>query len=426
MDPRLAIDGGPPAKTTPNFPMYPGGGEIGADEKKEVLEALERGYIFRYYGPREFPSKVAALEAALCDRMGSTYALATNSCTSSLISALVACGVGPGDEVIVPAYTYWSSASAVLMARAVPILAEVDDSLTMDPRGIEGLINRRTRAIMPVHMRGAPCDMDPVMSAARRHGLAVIEDNAQACGGSYRGETLGTFGDCGCFSLQYYKIITSGEGGALVTDDEGLYLKAQSCHDSAACWRPDRFAPARFPGELFAGYDFRMCEVTGAMGLAQMRRLDGLLERMRSRKARILSGIRDVEGLRLRRLNDPDGDTGICVIFFVPERDVTRRFVEALRAEGVAASVLYDPEVGDWHVYAHWGHLMDRVTPTREGCPFTCPYRGAPPPEYSRDMCPRSLDWLGRAVHIDVPPGMTDDDCDMIADAVRKVAGAYL
>ena len=255
---KLAIDGGTPAKTTPNIPMYPGGYEIGEDEKREVCETLDKKYIFRYYTPEGQPSKVTQFERCVADMIGSKHALATNSCTSALISALVACDVGPGHEAIVPAYTYWSTASAVLCARAVPIVAEIDESFTIDPDDVERKITPRTKAIMPVHMRGSACDMDRIMDVARRHGLAVIEDNAQSCGGTYKGKGLGSFGQCGCFSFQYYKIITTGEGGMLTTDDESIYIKAQSVHDSAACWRPDRFAPARFPGELFYGYDFRI------------------------------------------------------------------------------------------------------------------------------------------------------------------------
>ena len=424
---KLAIDGGPRAKTTPNLPMYPGGYEIGEDEQREVRDALEKKYIFRYYMPAGMTSKVEQFERLMADMVGVKYALGTNSCTSALISSLIACGVGPGHEVIVPAFTYWSSASAALYARAVPIVAEIDDSLTIDPADVERKITARTRAIMPVHMRGSPCDMDRIMAIARKHKLVVIEDNAQACGGSYKGRLLGSFGECGCFSFQYYKIITTGEGGMMTTDDERIYLLAQSVHDSAACWRPDRFAPARFPGELFYGYDFRMSELEGALGLAQFRRLAGLLERMRSRKARICAGLEDLtaRGIVPRRQNDPAGDAAICIMFMVPSAERCEKFVKALATEGVDASHSYHKQVYDWHVAHHWQHMIQQVTPTPEGYPYRDPARNAPPPDY-RDLCPRSADLLSRTVHINVPPQLTDADCDMIAAAVRKVADAYL
>jgi len=424
---RLAIEGGPRAKTTPNIPMYPGGFEIGDQEKREVLDALDKKYLFRYYMPEGLTSKVSQFERCIADMIGCRYALATNSCTSALISSLVACGVGPGHEVIVPAYTYWSSASAVLCVRAVPIIAEVDDSLTIDPNDIERKITPRTRAVMPVHMRGSACDMDRVMAVARRHKLAVIEDNAQACGGTYKGKYLGSFGECGCFSFQYYKIITTGEGGMVTTNDEAVYIKAQSVHDSAACWRPDRFAPARWPWELSFGYDFRMGEVDAAIGLVQFQRLPSLLERMRSRKARIAAQLEDLvaKGIVPRRQNDPDGDTAICIMFMAPTVELCEKFVKALAAEGVDVMHAYHKDIPDWHVAHHWRHMIERATPTSDGYPYRDPARNAPPPDYS-DLCPRSADLLSRTVHINVPPQMTDADCDMIAEAVRKVANAYL
>jgi len=424
---KLAIDGGPTAKTTPNIPMYPGGYEIGEEEKREVCDSLDKKYIFRYYMPEGVPSKVEKFEKQMTDMVGVRYALGVNSGTSALISSLIACGVGPGHEVIVPAHTYWSSASSVLCAGAVPIVAEIDDSFTIDPADVEQKITPRTKAIMPVHMRGSACDMDRIMAIAKKHDLVVIEDTAQACGGSYKGKMLGSFGNCGCFSFQYYKIITTGEGGMLVTDDEQTYILAQSAHDSAACWRPDRFAPARFPGELFYGYDFRMSEIEGALGLVQFGRLQGLLEGMRSRKARICAGLEDLKakGVVPRRQNDPAGDAAVCIMFTVLTVELCEKFVKALAAEGVDVMHSYHKRIYDWHVAHHWLHMIHQVTPTPNGYPYRDPAREGVPPDYS-DLCPRSADLLSRTVHINVPPQLTDEDCDMIATAIRKVANAYL
>ena len=219
----LAILGGPKAKTTPNYHMFPGGTEIGDEEKKQVMEVLDRKYLFRYYGPEEYPSKVRELETTFAQKVGARYALGVNSCTSALITALVACGVGPGDEVILPGYTFFATCAAVVAAKAIPVIAEVDETLTLDPDDVEKKITASTKAIMPVHMRGVPCNMDRLMAIAHKHNLAVIEDVAQAAGGTYRGKHLGTFGDCGCFSFQYHKIITAGEGGMVVTNNERLY-----------------------------------------------------------------------------------------------------------------------------------------------------------------------------------------------------------
>ena len=424
MNEKLAINGGPPAKTTPNIHMFPGGMEIGEEERKEVLEVLDHKYLFRYYGPEDFPSKVRQLEVDFARLIGTKHALATNSCTSALISSLVAVGVGPGDEVIVPGYTFFASAAAILAAKAIPIIAEVDDSLTLDPADFEAKITDKTKAVIPVHMRGAPCDVTAIMEIARKHGLKVVEDVAQACGGSYHGARLGSFGDCNAFSLQYHKIITSGEGGMVVTNDERLYDRAQNYHDTAACWRPDRYGLPRYEGEVFPGENYRMSELAGAVALVQLRKLDGLLAGMRRNKKRIKDQIGDLP-ITFRRLNDVEGDTAIALIFYLPDSRITARFADALQAEGVGAACIFDKGIPDWHIYAHWKHIIEKVTATPEGCPYTCPYYGKTV-EYSPDMCPNTLDYLSRSIHIDIPPQMTEEDCDMIAKGITKVAKAML
>ena len=190
---KLALEGGKPAKVTPNPPMFPGGLEIGQEEKKAVLEVLDHKYLFRYYGPEEFSSRVKLLEEEFAKKMGVKYALAVNSCTSALIASLIAVGVGPGDEVIIPGYTFFASCAAIIAAKAIPVIAEVDDSLTLDPEDFKRKITPRTKAVIPVHMRGVPCDMDKIMKIAKNHNLKVIEDTAQACGVTYKEKYLGTF-----------------------------------------------------------------------------------------------------------------------------------------------------------------------------------------------------------------------------------------
>lgn len=423
---QLAINGGTPAKTTANIPMYPGGLEIGEEERRQVLEVLDRKYLFRYYGPEQYPSKVAELEQAFARKIGSKYALAVNSCTSALISALVAVGVGPGDEVIVPGYTFFASCAAVVAAKAIPVICDIDDSFTMDPADLERRITPSTKAVIPVHMRGVPCDMDRILSICKKHNLKVVEDTAQACGGSYKGKMLGTFGDVGCFSFQYHKIITAGEGGICITDDEVLYDRLMGYHDTAACWRPDRFAEKRYEGELFCGVNFRMSELTGAVMLAQLGKLDCLLTQMRDNKRRIKSQIADLPGITFRRLNDEAGDTAICLMFMLNDKSKVEAFAKALQAEGVAAGSVFSKGIPDWHIYPHWKHIMEKATPTSEGCPWTCPYHKGDPVRYSEDMCPQTIEYLSRTIHLDIPSQMTAEDCDMTAKAIRKVATALL
>jgi 8-amino-3,8-dideoxy-alpha-D-manno-octulosonate transaminase len=421
----LAINGGPKAKKTRNLPMFPGGLEIGKEEEKLVLEVLRSKYLFRYYGPKEMPSKVKKLEEEYARYLGVKHCLAVNSCTSALISSLIAAGVEPGDEVIVPAYTFFASCAAVVAARAIPVVAEVDKSLTMDPADLEAKIGPRTRAVIPVHMRGMPARMDRIMEIARRRNLKVIEDVAQSNGGSYRGRKLGSFGDANAFSLQYHKIITSGEGGILATNEDLLYIRAQAYHDVAACWRKDRFAPPEFAGEIFFGVNFRMSELTGAVALAQFGKLDRLVARMKHNKSRIKERLQGLRGLEFREVTDEAGDTAICLIFFLPAPGQVEEFVKALQAEGLEAGGIYNKGVPDWHVYHHWKMLMEKMMPAKKGCPFNCPLCG-PPPEYRDSDCPKTREWLARSVHMDIPPQLTDRDCDQIAEGIRKVASVLL
>jgi dTDP-4-amino-4,6-dideoxygalactose transaminase len=423
----LAVNGGPKAKTTETPPMFPGGLEIGEEEKKQVMEVLDSQYLFRYYGPKETPSKVKALEDRYADYLGVKHCLALNSCTSALISGLIAVGVEPGDEVLVPSYTFFASVAAVVAAKAVPIVCEVDGSLTMDPADAERKISKRTKAILPVHMRGMPAKMDRIMEIARKHDLKVVEDVAQSNGGSFGGRKLGSFGEVGAFSLQYHKIITSGEGGVLATDGDLLYTRAQAYHDVAACWRKDRFAPPEFAGEIFFGVNFRMSELTGAVALAQFGKLDNIVSRMRSNKRRIKEGIADLEtkGVEFREVNDPSGDTAVCLIFYLPEADKVQRFVEAINAEGVEAAGIYNKGIPDWHMYQHWTMLHGKMMPSKKGCPFNCPL-SENVPEYKSDACPKTAAWLSRSVHLDIPPQLSGEACDQIAEGIRKVGAVLL
>jgi dTDP-4-amino-4,6-dideoxygalactose transaminase len=423
----LAINGGPKAKSTPGIPMFPGGMEIGEEEKKEVMEVLDAKWLFRYYGPEEFPSKVKKLEKSYMDFLGVRHALGLNSGTSALVAGLIAAGVGPGHEVIVPSYTFFASVAAVVAAKAVPVIAEVDKSLTIDIEDVAKKITPRTKAILPVHMRGMPARMDRIMELASKHELKVIEDVAQANGGSYKGKKLGSYGDAGCFSLQFHKIITAGEGGVLTTNDDLIYTRAQAYHDVGACWRKERFAPPEFEGEIFFGVNYRMSELCGAVALAQFGKMESIVKKMRANRIIIKERVKDIPGLDFREINDEEGDVAVCLVMYLPEAGAVDEFVKALNAEGVEAGGIYNKGVPDWHIFAHWKMLMEKMMPTEEGCPFNCPMSPSGKEiEYTEDMCPNTLGWLSRSVHLDIPPQMSRQDCEQTAKAIEKVAGVLL
>jgi 8-amino-3,8-dideoxy-alpha-D-manno-octulosonate transaminase len=403
--------------------MFPGGTAIGEEEEQAVVEMIRHKRLFRYYGVESGPSKTAEFESAYARHMGVRYACAVNSGTAALICALVAAGVGPGDEVIVPAYTWIAPASAVIMVGGIPILAEVDSSLTLDPADVRHKITPLTRAILVVHMRGAPAAMDPLLAIAREHGLAIIEDVAQANGGSYQGRRLGSIGDIGAFSLQFNKIITTGEGGVVITDDRVKWLRAAAFHDPAGAGRNAGVSPEEVPS--FPGQSCRAAEFVGAVGLVQLGRLDGLLTAMRERKRRIKAGLRGIPNLEFRHINDESGDTGIAIILFLPTARQAQEFGTALTAENVPTLQIYNPDRRDLHVYAHWHQILGKHSTTAAGFPWAPAfYKGNV--SYSKDMCPRTLDLLGRALNIDVSPLLTDEDVEQTIAAVRKVADTLL
>jgi 8-amino-3,8-dideoxy-alpha-D-manno-octulosonate transaminase len=403
-DLRLARDGGSPARTRPELPMFPGGMELGDEEAEAAARVIRSHNVFRYYGVGAGPHEAEELEREFAAHLGSKHALCVNAGSSALICGLIGAGVQPGDEVIVPAYTWNATANAVVAARGVPVLAEVDDSLTLDPADVRRKITPRTKALLPVHMRGAPADMDALTAIASDHGLALIEDVCQAAGASYRGRRLGTFGDAGAFSLQFNKIITTGEGGVMITDCEDLYDLAIDVHDCAGSVRRGVGLPR------FAGWNFRASEIQAAVARVQLTRLDGLLEKMRANQAYLAERVGALPGLTLRRGNDEGGDAGICLIAFAEAAGPAAEAVDALRAEGVEAMRIYDPEVPDLHVYPFWQPIFEALADA-----------GRPAPE-----CPQTLAVLERSIHIDVSPLCDEHDLDEIAFAFEKVARVIL
>ena len=416
--PDLAGSGGPRAVTDPLPPMFPGGMRIADAEEQAVVDVLRRKRLFRYYGPEEGPSVVAELESAFADRMACAHALGVSSGTAALTCSLAALGVGPGDEVIVPAYTWIATAAAVMAVGAVAIIAEVDDSLTLDPADLERRITDRTVAVLPVHMRGAPADLDRILEVARSNRLRVVEDAAQATGGSYHGRRLGTIGDLGAFSLQFNKILTAGEGGLVITNDRRLYERALMYHDVAASQRT-----TLEPDESFVGVTCRMSELQGAVARVQLDRLEDMLAATRARCGQVkrsIGALARAKEIELRRTNDDAGDTGIALVMFAPNTRLGGFMVESLRAEGVKAHLLYEPSRRDYHVAAHWGPVLARRSWTT-GTPWV---HGSSKVTYTPDSWPRTNDLLARAVHVDISPDLTDTQTGQLTEALSKVLRA--
>ena len=385
---------------------------VGAEEAEAVARVIEGRSLFRYKGDHE-DGTVAAFERAACEALGSTFGVAVANGTAALRCSLVALGVRPGDEVIVPAFTFIATVNAVVAAGAVPVFAEVDDTLGLDPSDLERHISDRTAAVIVVHLENAAADLGALLPITDRHDVPVLEDTAQAFGATYRGRALGTFGALGAFSLQQEKNITAGEGGLVVTDDEHLYLRATRYSDQGGQFvtsymseRGDELT------EPFAGENLRMGELAGAVAGVQLRRLPEILARLRANKRRILDTIGDAPGLVRRRLVDPDGDGGSSITWFLRDAGTAKRFAALLRDEGVPAAQMYRGRP----VY-----LNPAVQAKR-----TAVGRYPTDREYGPGLCPQTEDLVGRSVIVPIGVAYTEADCDHVGSTVRKLAEQHL
>ncbi len=413
---RLAINGGKPVLPKPWQWQPLGPSSIGDEEVRAVENVLRSTEVFRFrLKPNR--SEVARLEAIYRERTGAKFALALGcGGTGALIASLVGLGVGPGDEVIIPAYTYIATASAVIVVGAVPIIAEIDESLTLDPTDVECKITRYTCAVIPVHMRGLPCQMNALLRVARRHKLKVLEDVAQANGGTYRGRALGTLGDIGAFSLQYYKTITAGEGGLILTNNRQMYERAAIWHDSALHY----WLPKKSKTRAFAGENYRMSEIAGAVGRVQAQKMPRIVAKLRRLRKTFLSNLSPLRHLRLVRSGDPDGEVGYSVPFLAGDAKSAQKLAAAIKTEGVRCGTVHDGTIPDRHIYQYWEYVMNQWSRNDDARPWKDPaYRGNA--KYSPDMCPRTMNILMRTVVVDFNQHVSERQARLAAKAVTKV-----
>ena len=401
----------------------PGNYVIGEEEKREVMEVLESGYLFRYGSENDpnFKQKVVTLENEFADFIKVKYAVAVNSGTSALLTSLAALDIGPGDEVIVPGYTFIASISSIIMSRAIPILAEIDESLTLDPVDVEKKITAKTKAIMPVHMLGNPCNMDVIMDIARKHHLLVIEDCAQAAGALYHGKKVGSIGDIAIFSLNVFKTINAGDGGIVVTDNYNYYERAFAFHDQG-------HKPMRMGVEVgkrsIIGMNFRMNELTGAFALAQLRKINRILAILHEKKKKLKTAIAKIPGIGFRKINDENGECATLLSLLFKDQSTADAFAEKAGTKTLAHS--------GWHVYNNMEQILQKKTVTTYPCPYECPAYGKDI-QYYPHMLPQTDNILNRAINISVgvvDKGLgsgfginihsTDDEINTVAKKIEK------
>ena len=401
----------------------PGAYLFGEEERKELLDVMETGYLSRY-GEEDDPAfkqKVVTFEKEFAEFVGVDYCVALSSGTGALITSLAALGIGPGDEVIVPGYTFIASISSIIHAKAIPVLAEVDESLNIDPEDISKKITKRTKAIMPVHMLGNPCDMDKIMEIAKEHKLNVIEDCCQAAGASYKGKKVGSIGDIGAFSLNIYKTITAGDGGMVVTSDRDLYERAFGFHDQGH--KPKRMG-LEIGNRSIIGMNLRINELTGAVALAQVRKLEKIVKILRERKRKLKEAISEIDNIGFRKIND-EGECGTLLTLLFKDKEKADKFADKIGTKTLAYS--------GWHVYNNMEHILNKKTVTEYRCPFVCEKYGKKI-EYRAHMLPQTDDIIERAVNISVgvvdkglgaPFGISiissEEEIKEVADKIKQI-----
>ena len=334
----------------------PGFELFGDAERKELNDVLDNGVLMRYGfdGMRKGHWKARELEAAIENRFKVKHAQLTSSGTSALNVALAVMGIGAGDEVIMPCFTFVASFESILAAGATPVLVEVDDTLTMDPEAVRKAISSKTKAVMPVHMCGSMADLDPLQDICKEHGLYLLEDACQAFGGSFKGKMLGTIGDAGTYSFDFVKTITCGEGGAVVTNNDQFAVWADQYtdhgHDHIGSDRGAETHPV-------LGYNFRISELHAAVGLGQIKRLDEFLALQRRNHRILKEELSLIPEVSFRRIPDPDGDSCGFLNFFMPTADLANKVAEAFKAHGIDAYWNYYNN--NWHYIKRWDHLKE-------------------------------------------------------------------
>lgn len=395
----------------------PGFELFGDKERAQVQDVLDSGVLMRYGfdGMRNNHWKAKELEAALAQKMKSKHVHLVSSGTAALTVALASAGIGAGDEVIMPTFTFVASFESILALGAVPILVDVDDTLTLNPEAVKKAITPRTKVVMPVHMCGSMASLEALQTICEQHGLLLLEDACQAIGATYHGKPLGSIGDLGCFSFDYVKTITCGEGGAILTNNETYYQNAHKYsdhgHDHIG---NDRGAEAH----PFLGYNYRISEMNAAVGLAQLSRLDEFIAIQKKNYSIIREALSQIEGVQFRTVPEGGEENYSFLSFFLPTEALAQQAQKALGEAGVDACFYWYNN--NWHYYRKWEHLTQKKS------------LGKLPkdvlealPDYEKADFSSSDHWVGRNISCLIKLGWTADDVKLraqnMADVLRKI-----
>ncbi len=332
----------------------PGVEFFGAEEQKEVNDVMQTGILFRYNHDQQRQGiwKAREFEAEICKFTGAKYAHAVSSGSTAVATALAAAGIGAGDEVIVPPFTYVASVEAVLFVGGIPVFAEIDETLCMSAEGIRKALTPKTKAILMVHMCGGMADMNGIMEIVKEKNLVLVEDAGQAYGASYNGTKVGLFGKTGCYSFDFFKIATAGEGGVLVTNDELAYKHADSYSDHGHDHIGNNRGMEQHP---IIGFNYRISELHAAVGVAQARRVPEVIRLNRKNKSLFASLLADIPGVSFSRLADPDGDSATFLNILLPDTDSAKEVVRVMNEKGIAGFNYW--YINMYHFINQWDHI---------------------------------------------------------------------
>ena len=379
---------------------------------KEEAEAVSRVILSgSYFKTRNVYNETEQAENEMKELFGVKNALTMTSGMAALVSGLTALGIGPGNQVIVPAYTYIATAMAVVAVGAIPVIAECDETLTIDAEDVKRKITPATKAIIPVHIQGFPCNMDAICAIAKEHDLKIVEDACQADGGKYHGKRLGTIGNAGALSFNQYKLMSTGEGGALLTNDNLLYQRALIYHDSnAVAFFGDQLKDVQ--EKMFCGVEYRTNEIQSAMLREQLKRMDSMIDNLRIIKKRVMD---ELDGeYRFIPSNDIEGDLATTIAFAFDTPEKANKFAEA--KGGVV------PINTGKHIYKYWTAIMEKrgaYNPLMD--PFKMEANRGIIPDYTDDMCPKTLEVLAKTVYVGIHPDMKDEQVTQLISECREI-----
>ena len=396
----------------------PGFELFGESEKSQVQDVLDSGVLMRYGfdGMRNNHWKALELEAALSKRMESKYAQLVSSGTAALTVALASAGVGAGDEVIMPTFTFVASFESILAIGAIPILVDVDDTLTLSPEAVENAITDKTKVVMPVHMCGSMADLGALKAICDKHNLLLLEDACQAIGGSYDGKPLGSYGDLGCFSFDYVKTITCGEGGAIITNNEQYKINADHYSDHGHDHVGNNRGTETHP---FLGYNFRISELHAAVGCAQIERLDDFLSIQKKNYTVLRDALSPLSNITFRKVPEGGVENYSFISFFLPTTELAKKAHTALGEAGVDACFYWFDN--NWHYYKKWEHLTHKRSLGKLPQEVVNQL-----PDYSKSDFSKSDAWIGRTISCLVKLSWTDEQVTERAAKMKDVLEKFI